>query len=97
MARALGARATSHIEVMARRVSVAEYLAAEQVATTKLEFLNGTVVAMPGESRNHLLITPRISHPIQSGLGDRSCVYLDQDVPPSARPDCRFGLAARRT
>ena len=64
-----------------RKVPVEEYLAAEAVAETKSEYLDGVVRAMPSGSPRHLFIESKLNTMIDNRLGSRGpCVYLNGNV-----------------
>ena len=63
-----------------------EYIVAERKATLKSEYLNGEIVAMPGASDTHNLITMNASTALYNQLADRGCrVYAS---------DMRVGISA---
>ena len=67
---------------MPRRVSLDDYLAAEAVAETRSEFLDGVVRAMPGGSPRHYLIESQLNVMAGNRLGGKGgCVYLNGNVP----------------
>ena len=56
-----------------RRVSLEDYLAAERLAETKSEYLNGEVFAMSGASREHNLIVWNLAGALHPQLRGRIC------------------------
>jgi Uma2 family endonuclease len=64
-----------------RRLTVAEYLAAErQHPDTKCEYLAGVVVAMAGGTRLHSLLGTRIAAALSTALGGRGCEVHGSDL-----------------
>ena len=57
-----------------------EYLIKERSADFKSEYRNGDIVAMPGASRQHNLITVNISSGLHIQLIDRSCEVYTNDM-----------------
>ncbi len=56
-----------------------EYLALERKAEYKSEYINGHILAMPGASREHNLISGNIFGEIRSQLRGRPCeVYMSE-------------------
>lgn len=65
-----------------RKIPVEEYLAAEAVAETKSEYLDGVVRAMPSGSPRHLFIEAQLNMMVGNRLGGGKggCVYLNGNV-----------------
>ncbi len=63
-----------------RRYSPEEYLAIERVADFKSEYLDGTIVAMAGASREHNLITGNLAAEIRTQLKNRPCETYQSDM-----------------
>ncbi len=57
-----------------------EYLVRERKALTKSEYRNGQIVAMPGASRKHNLITVNISSGLHFQLQERTCEVYTNDM-----------------
>ncbi|MCG9129442.1 Uma2 family endonuclease, partial [Candidatus Poribacteria bacterium] len=57
-----------------------EYLIKERSADFKSEYRDGDIVAMPGASRQHNLITVNISSGLHIQLIDRSCEVYTNDM-----------------
>lgn len=57
-----------------------EYLIKERYADFKSEYRNGDIVAMPGASRQHNLITVNISSGLHIQLLDRPCEVYTNDM-----------------
>ncbi|CAN5607229.1 Uma2 family endonuclease [soil metagenome] len=65
-----------------RYISEEEYLAREEKARDKSEWINGRIYAMAGASDNHITISPNLSFLVTSHLRSRgdTCRYLDSDA-----------------
>lgn len=61
-------------------VSVEEYLAREEVAETRHEYINGEVRMMSGGTANHSILSVNVSGQIQSGLSEASCTAFSSDM-----------------
>ena len=57
-----------------------ECLAAERAASRRHEYWNGSVVAMAGASRNHVVIAGNISRYLGLALEDANCIVLSSDM-----------------
>lgn len=57
-----------------------EYLAAERLAETRSEYIDGVVCAMPGASLNHIQITSNITAELSIQLRSRPCRVLAIDL-----------------
>ena len=66
--------------VAKRRVSYAEYLAAERASDVKHEYISGVIVAMAGGTIEHGRLTMRLATLVTAALGGRPCVVLPSDV-----------------
>ncbi len=62
------------------RISVAEYLAGEQVSEVRHEYLDGEIFAMAGESRRHNRIAGNIFSRLRSHLEDDDCEVFFESV-----------------
>lgn len=60
------------------RMSLDEYLAAEEFAEFPSEYVDGVVLAMGGASLDHGIISQRFANAIESRLGDRPCTVVSQ-------------------
>lgn len=63
-----------------RRYTPGEYLALERKAAFKSEYRNGSIVAMPGASRKHNLISLNFSAEIRERLRSRACEVYSSDM-----------------
>lgn len=63
-----------------RWLSPEEYLRNERLAETKSEYVDGTLVAMSGATRQHVLITTNIGSQIHRQLEDGPCEVYTQDL-----------------
>lgn len=63
-----------------RRLTEAEYLAAERAADTKSEFFEGEVFAMSGGSPVHSLIATNLLTALNNRLKSRKCVPFNSDL-----------------
>ncbi len=63
-----------------RRVPVEEYLAAEAVAETKTEYLDGVLRAMPGGSPRHWFLESQLHTMVGGRLGGQGCVFFGGNV-----------------
>lgn len=61
-------------------VSVADYLAGEQVSEVKHEYLHGQVFAMAGAKANHNRITRNLSALLWNTLADQPCEPFSSDM-----------------
>ena len=57
-----------------------EYLVTERTAEFKSEYRNGQIIAMPGASRQHNLITVNISSGLHAQLLERICEVYTNDM-----------------
>ena len=57
-----------------------EYLAGEEIATTKSEYYRGHVYAMAGGSINHNRIAGNIYHTLRGSLKGRRCEAFTSDM-----------------
>jgi Uma2 family endonuclease len=62
------------------RFSIAEYLKIERAAETRSEYLQGTIVAMAGASRNHGRIAISTSSWLHDQLRGKTCEAAGSDV-----------------
>jgi Uma2 family endonuclease len=62
------------------RYTPEEYLAPEQKATFKSEYLSGFITAMAGASREHNLIAVNLSREISAQLKERPCEVYGSDM-----------------
>jgi len=70
-------------EMVARRegwLSPEEYLALERTAETKSEYLDGTLVAMSGATRAHVIITVNVASSLHGQLRGQPCDVYTQDM-----------------
>ncbi len=63
-----------------RRLSFAEYLAAEQAGDVKHEWLDGQAVAMAGGTRVHALLQGRVITTLSNALSGRPCDVYGSDL-----------------
>lgn len=61
-------------------VTPADYLALERRAETKSEYLNGTIYAMSGASRNHNRITVNLARRLGNQLSGKPCEPFINDM-----------------
>ncbi|MFN0167384.1 MAG: Uma2 family endonuclease [Bryobacteraceae bacterium] len=61
-------------------MSPEEYLERERVAETKSEYFFGDIVAMPGGTLLHSVITANIARAIGNGLQGKACVVFSSDA-----------------
>lgn len=61
-------------------LSPEEYLRIERAAEFKSEYIDGFLVAMPGERRPHVLITVNLVRELSTQLLDRPCEVYVQDM-----------------
>lgn len=61
-------------------LSPAEYLALERAAETKSEYIDGTLVAMSGVTREHNLINVNLVRELSAQLRGRPCELYSQDM-----------------
>jgi|AGTN01.1.fsa_nt_gi Uncharacterized protein conserved in cyanobacteria len=62
------------------RLSVQDYLAFEQAAHVRHEYVDGRIFAMTGGSKAHNIISLNIAMIIRAGLRDRGCAVYMSDV-----------------
>ena len=60
--------------------TVDEYLSGESLSKIRHEFVAGSVYAMSGASRNHVLITRSLSGILYLWTKGKKCINLDQDT-----------------
>lgn len=63
-----------------RRFTVAEYLAIDEAAERRSEFIAGEIVPMPGASRVHVRIVTNIVYELQSQVMGRPCDVFSNDT-----------------
>ncbi|MBI2761285.1 MAG: Uma2 family endonuclease [Chloroflexi bacterium] len=61
-------------------LSPEEYLKRERATETKSEYLDGTLVAMPGATPSHVLITVNIAGELRQQFKGRPCRVYTQDL-----------------
>jgi Uma2 family endonuclease len=64
----------------ALKVSPAEYLELERNAEFRSEYVDGTIVPMPGASENHILISMNLGGELRTQLKSRTCKVYGLDV-----------------
>ena len=67
-------------ESQPRRMTVQEYLAIEEKSATKHEFWNGTMVAMAGAIRDHVILTSQAVTALNRRLDGTSCQAGSSDL-----------------
>ena len=65
---------------LAPQLTPQEYLALERTAETKSEYVDGTLMAMTGPSRNHNLISENMVRELSLQLRGRPCQLYAQDM-----------------
>ena len=65
---------------LAPQLTPQEYLALERTAETKSEYVDGTLMAMTGPSRNHNLISENMVREPSLQLRGRPCQLYAQDM-----------------
>jgi Uma2 family endonuclease len=68
------------LQLQTRRSTLEEYLAGEQSATSKHEYHNGEIIAMPGASRKHNLLVSNILASLHQQLRKSSCEVYPSDM-----------------
>lgn len=70
----------SQIQKAISTISIEEYLEGEQHSEVRHEYIDGTVYAMSGGTRNHNRITINLSSALDAQLGDGPCQHYVNDV-----------------
>ncbi|PSB02434.1 Uma2 family endonuclease [Merismopedia glauca] len=68
------------IAIRENYISASEYLAAEEIAETKHEYVNGYIYAMAGASDNHVTITGNIFAALHNHLRNNNCRAYASDM-----------------
>src|SRR5580658_152777 len=73
-------RTMSAMSAQSALLSADEYLRGEECSDIRHEFVAGSVYAMAGASRNHVLITRALSGMLYRDTTGTDCLNLDQDT-----------------
>ncbi len=68
------------LQLQTQRITLAEYLTGERSATSKHEYYNGEIIAMPGASRKHNLLVANILAHLHQQLRKSSCEVYPSDM-----------------
>ena len=63
-----------------RPYTYAEYVALEEISSTKHEFLDGEIYAMAGGSEDHSALAAEVLFALRAALGDRPCRVHTSDL-----------------
>lgn len=67
-------------ETIEKLYTPAEYIAMEEAAVTKSEYINGRIYAMSGASYPHIIITGNTFREIGNQLGESECEVFNSDM-----------------